>query len=60
MNEYKYNITLQANSKEEAIKKMQAITALLDELNEKELSKLAYVVKNDPMKTKMAKMALGV
>lgn len=60
MNEYTYKITLQAKTQEEAVKKMQAITSLLDELNEKELSKLAYVVKNDPVKTKMAKLALGV
>jgi hypothetical protein len=60
MNEYTYKITLQAKTQEEAVQKMQAITTLLDELNEKELSKLAYVVKNDPVKTKMAKLALGV
>lgn len=60
MKEYTYKITLQAKTQEEAVKKMQAITSLLDELNEKELSKLAYVVKNDPVKTKMAKLALGV
>lgn len=60
MNEYTYKITLQAKTQDEAVKKMQAITSLLDELNEKELSKLAHVVKNDPVKTKMAKLALGV
>ena len=60
MNEYTYNLTILATSQEESIKKMQAISILLDELKEKELSKLAHVVKHDPIKTKMAKMALGV
>lgn len=60
MNEYTYKISIQAKTKEEAIAKMTALCALSDSLNEKELSKLAHVVKNDPVKTKMAKLALGV
>jgi hypothetical protein len=60
MNEFTYNITISAKTQDEAANKMQAIAILLDELKEKELTKLAQVVKNDPIKTKMAKMALGV
>jgi hypothetical protein len=60
MNDYTYKISIQAKTQDEAIKKMNAISILLDELQEKELSKLAHVVKNDPIKTKMAKIALGV
>jgi hypothetical protein len=60
MNEFTYNITIIAKTQDEAANKMQAIAILLDELKEKELTKLAQVVKNDPIKTKMAKMALGV
>ncbi|MBL7773595.1 MAG: hypothetical protein JNM95_12085 [Chitinophagaceae bacterium] len=60
MNEYTYEVQVKAKTKEESIEKMQAICTLLDKLNEKELSKLAYIVKHDPIKTKMAKMALGV
>lgn len=60
MKEFKYDITLQAKTKEEAIAKMTALCALADSLTEKELSKLAHVVQHDPIKTKMAKLALGV
>ena len=60
MTEYKYEIQVQAKTKEQSIEKMKAICVLLDNLNEKELSKLAYIVQHDPIKTKMAKMALGV
>lgn len=60
MKEFTYQITLQAKTQDEAIKKMEAICTLSDCLNEKEMSKLAHVVKNDPVKTKMAKLALGV
>jgi hypothetical protein len=60
MNEFTYEVDIKAKTKEEATEKMKAICTLLDKLNEKELSKLAYIVKHDPVKTKMAKMALGV
>jgi hypothetical protein len=60
MKDYKYEIKLQAETKEEAVNKMTAVCTLLTKLTEKELSKLAYVVEYDPIKTKMAKIALGV
>jgi hypothetical protein len=60
MTTYNYNIRVQATSKEEAEAKLKAICVLLDKLNQKEITKLAFVVANDPVKTKMAKIALGV
>lgn len=60
MNTYKYEVQVEATSKEEAVAKMQAICDLLKKLNQKELSKLAHVVMNDPIKTALAKRALGV
>ena len=60
MKEFTYQISIQAKTQEEAIKIMEAICTISDGLNEKEISKLAHVIKNDPIKTKMAKIALGV
>lgn len=60
MNTYNYEVQVEATSKEEAQRKMQAVCDLLKKLNEKELSKLAYIVMNDPIKTTLAKRALGV
>jgi nicotinate-nucleotide pyrophosphorylase len=60
MEKFTYKITVEAKDNDEATKKMQAACILLDNLTEKEISKLAYVVKHDPVKTRMAKIALGV
>jgi formate dehydrogenase maturation protein FdhE len=60
MNTYKFDIQVDAISKEEAQSKMQSVCDLLKKLNEKELKKLANIVMNDPIKTAMAKRALGV
>lgn len=60
MNTYKYEVQVQATSKEEAQSKMKSICDLLKKLNEKELAKLAHIVMNDPVKTALAKRALGV
>jgi hypothetical protein len=60
MKPFTYKINVHATDSEEAEKKLLAVCALLDNLSEKEISKLAYIVKNDPVKTKMAKLALGV
>jgi hypothetical protein len=60
MKPFTYKINVHATDSEEAEKKLLAVCAFLDNLSEKEISKLAYIVKNDPVKTKMAKLALGV
>lgn len=60
MQKFTYNITLSAASEKEAEAKMKAITVLASRLNEKELTKLADIIQNDPQKTAFAKKALGV
>lgn len=44
----------------DADRKMQAVTVLLAKLTTLELEKLAHIVKHDPVKTALAKKALGV
>ncbi len=60
MNKYQFEITLAALSPTEAEAKMKALTTLASKLTEKELSKLAHVIKHDPVKTALAKKYLGV
>lgn len=60
MAKFTYQITLNAGSSQEAENKMKAITVLASRLTEKELGKLADIIQNDPIKTMMAKKALGV
>jgi hypothetical protein len=60
MNKYQYEITIEAKSENEALSKMQSLTILASKLSEKELSKLAHVIKYDPVKTALAKKYLGV
>ena len=60
MQTFQYQIQLQAKTKEEAITKMMALCVLSDKLTEKELNKLAFIVQHDPIKTAIAKKALGV
>lgn len=60
MNKYQYSISIQATSQTEADQKMQALTTLASRLTEKELSKLAHVIRHDPVKTALAKKYLGV
>ena len=60
MKKFKYEITIEAAEEKEAVAKMQAIVTLVSRLTAKELDKLAYIVKHDPVKLAMAKSALGV
>ena len=60
MKKFNYEITIEAPSEAEADTKMKAITILASKLSAKELDKLAWIVKNDPVKTAIAKKALGV
>lgn len=53
-------MSIEAVSEKEATAKMQALTVLASKLSEKELTKLAHIVKTDPVKTAMAKKYLGV
>lgn len=60
MNRYNFEITIQALSQEEAIAKLKASSMLMQQLRPHELARLADVVKNDPVKTAIAKRALGL
>lgn len=60
MKKFKYTVSIEAVEEKEALIKMQAVVTLVSKLNAKELDKLAYIVKNDPVKLAMAKNALGV
>ena len=60
MTKYTYEITISASTEKEADTKMKALTVLSSKLKAAELDKLADIVKNDPIKTAMAKKALGV
>jgi hypothetical protein len=60
MDKFSYTLTLTATDKAEAEIKMQAISTLAAKLKANELSKLADIVKNDPIKTALAKKALGL
>lgn len=60
MEKFAFNITIEAKSQNEANDKMIAISILVSKLSEKELTKMAHIIKNDPVKTAMAKKYLGV
>jgi LPS O-antigen subunit length determinant protein (WzzB/FepE family) len=60
MKEHKYNISISAKTETEANEKMQALVALASKLSAAELSRLAHIVKHDPIKTALAKKYLGV
>lgn len=60
MTTFNYEINIEATSEAEADTKMKAITILVKKLKSTELAKLAHIVQNDPIKTAMAKKALGV
>jgi hypothetical protein len=60
MKEYSYTINIAAKKEEEAHEKMKALIILASKLNSTELSKLAHVIKHDPVKTALAKKYLGV
>lgn len=60
MKSYTYKITLEEKSEAEADAKIEALSTLAKKLSVKELSKLAHVVKTDPVKTALAKKYLGV
>ena len=60
MKKYQYEISIEAKTELEANGKMMALTTLASKLSEKELTKLAHVIKHDPIKTALAKKYLGV
>lgn len=60
MKSYTYKITLEEKSEPDADVKMEALTTLAGKLTVKELSRLAHIIKTDPVKTALAKKYLGV
>lgn len=60
MNKFSYDITIEATSQEEALIKLKAASVLMQKLKPNEINRLAEVVKNDPVKTAIAKKALGL
>ncbi len=60
MKKYDYTITISAKEEAVADEKVRALTILSAKLSAKELTKLAHVVANDPVKKAMAKAYLGV
>jgi hypothetical protein len=60
MNKFHYDISIEAKTESEAHAKMTAITTLASKLSQVELTKLAHVIKHDPVKTSLAKKYLGV
>lgn len=60
MKKFNCDFSVPANTQTEAEMKMDALTILATFLTAEELRKLAHVVKNDPIKTSLAKSYLGV
>jgi hypothetical protein len=60
MNKFSFDVSVEANSQEEAMAKLKAASVLIQKLKANEISRLAEVVKNDPIKTAIAKKALGL
>lgn len=60
MKKYPFDISIEAETAEEAVAKIKAASTLMQKLNVKEISRLAEVVKNDPGTTAIAKRALGL
>jgi hypothetical protein len=60
MKKYHYDISIEAKTETEADAKMTALTVLASKLSQAELTKLAQVIKHDPIKTALAKKYLGV
>ena len=60
MQKFNFNLSVSAPGAEEAALKVQAAAVLISKLKTAELQKLADIVKNDPLKTAIARKALGL
>lgn len=60
MNKYNFDVSIEAQTQGEAEVKLSAASVLMRKLKAREIAKLADVVKNDPVKTTIAKKALGL
>lgn len=59
MSKQKFTVEISGQN-DEPERKLAAAMVLIGKLSTKEIEKLAHIVKNDPVKTAMAKSALGV
>jgi hypothetical protein len=60
MKKYSFEVSIEAQTQGEAEVKLSAASVLMQKLKAREIAKLADVVKNDPVKTAIAKKALGL
>lgn len=60
MPKHTFEISIEAETELEASNKLRAASTLMQKLKANEITKLAEVVKNDPIKTSLAKKALGL
>ncbi|CAN5448792.1 hypothetical protein BH10BAC4_BH10BAC4_18330 [soil metagenome] len=57
---FSFEVNIEAVTQQEAEVKLTAASTLMQKLRAREIAKLADVVKNDPVKTTIAKKALGL
>jgi hypothetical protein len=57
---HEFKIKIEAKGDTDANEKMKALVTLASKLTTKEISKLADVVKNNPVQTALAKKYLGL
>lgn len=60
MNKHSFKVNIEAPSEQEALDKLKAAVILMEKLKTVEIKKLADIVKNDPIKTAIARKALGL
>ena len=60
MKKFSYELTIEAKEEKEAETKVAALTSIASGLTAPELSKLAHIIKHDPVKTTLAKKYLKV
>jgi hypothetical protein len=60
MTKYSFEISVEAMNQQEAESKLRAVATLIQKLKTNELVRLAEFVKNDPVKTALAKKYLGL
>ena len=60
MSKHKFTVTIEAKTEADAEEKIRALTTMAAMLSAKELTKMAHVVKFDPVKTALAKTYLGL
>jgi len=60
MKKFSFEVTIEAETQQQAEVKLMAASTLMQKLSAREIAKLADVVKNDPVKTTLAKKALGL